>query len=85
MVNLRALPALAAAAVLLTASGGYPPDASGPGVATEEYVWDLPPGFPEPRVPADNPMTPAKVELGRKLFRSRSFPLLHLRLRLRRH
>ena len=32
------------------------------------YVWDLPTGFPRPRVPADNPMTPAKVELGRYLF-----------------
>jgi cytochrome c peroxidase len=32
------------------------------------YRWNLPPGFPEPVVPADNPMTVAKVELGRKLF-----------------
>jgi cytochrome c peroxidase len=32
------------------------------------YVWDLPPGFPRPKVPADNPMTEAKVELGRHLF-----------------
>jgi len=32
------------------------------------YVWNLPPGFPQPRVPADNPMTPEKVELGRHLF-----------------
>jgi cytochrome c peroxidase len=33
-----------------------------------EYVWKLPKGFPKPRVPADNPMTSAKVELGRYLF-----------------
>ena len=33
-----------------------------------EYVWKLPKGFPKPRIPADNPMTPAKVELGRYLF-----------------
>jgi len=32
------------------------------------YVWNLPTGFPAPRVPADNPMTVAKVELGRHLF-----------------
>ena len=32
------------------------------------YPWDLPPGFPQPKVPADNPMSPAKVELGRYLF-----------------
>ncbi len=33
-----------------------------------KYAWVLPPGFPEPRVPADNPMSTAKVELGRHLF-----------------
>jgi cytochrome c peroxidase len=32
------------------------------------FVWDLPPGFPQPKVPADNPMTAEKVELGRFLF-----------------
>jgi cytochrome c peroxidase len=34
----------------------------------ENYTWDLPKGFPKPAVPADNPMSPAKVELGRYLF-----------------
>jgi cytochrome c peroxidase len=32
------------------------------------YAWNLPKGFPKPFVPADNPMTAAKVELGRYLF-----------------
>jgi cytochrome c peroxidase len=32
------------------------------------FVWELPAGFPAPPVPADNPMSPAKVELGRRLF-----------------
>ena len=32
------------------------------------YEWKLPPGFPLPNVPADNPMTREKVELGRYLF-----------------
>src|SRR5262245_49368681 len=32
------------------------------------YRWELPPGFPMPRVPADNPMSAAKVTLGRFLF-----------------
>src|SRR5262249_37414623 len=32
------------------------------------YHWDLPRGFPLPRVPADNPMSDAKVKLGRYLF-----------------
>jgi cytochrome c peroxidase len=31
-------------------------------------TWSLPNGFPLPPVPADNPMTDAKVELGRHLF-----------------
>lgn len=32
------------------------------------YQWQLPEGFPLPVVPADNPMSAAKVELGRHLF-----------------
>lgn len=32
------------------------------------YEWNLPPGLPKPVVPADNPMTAEKVELGRHLF-----------------
>lgn len=47
-----------------------PPDAGGDASDADEtpYVWKLPPGFPEPLVPADNPMSDAKVELGRHLF-----------------
>jgi cytochrome c peroxidase len=33
-----------------------------------DYQWNLPKGFPKPYVPADNPMTAEKVELGRYLF-----------------
>jgi cytochrome c peroxidase len=32
------------------------------------YHWDLPPDLPAPVVPDDNPMSAAKVELGRWLF-----------------
>jgi cytochrome c peroxidase len=32
------------------------------------FDWDLPQGFPRPAVPTDNPMSAAKVELGRHLF-----------------
>src|SRR5262245_58387961 len=32
------------------------------------HVWTLPHQWPTPRVPASNPMTDAKVELGRYLF-----------------
>jgi cytochrome c peroxidase len=33
-----------------------------------DFDWKLPQGFPRPVVPADNPMSAAKVELGRYLF-----------------
>ncbi|MGE0385403.1 MAG: MbnH family di-heme enzyme [Gammaproteobacteria bacterium] len=33
--------------------------------------WDIPAWVPPPREPADNPATPAKVELGRHLFHDR--------------
>lgn len=36
--------------------------------AAPTYDWSLPPGFPLPVVPADNPMTKEKVELGRRIF-----------------
>ena len=32
------------------------------------WAWNLPAGFPTPTVPAENPMSAAKVELGRRLF-----------------
>lgn len=34
----------------------------------DPYPWNLPAGMAPPPVPADNPMTPEKVELGRRLF-----------------
>lgn len=34
----------------------------------EPYQWNLPAGFPEPIVPQGNPMTEAKVQLGRTIF-----------------
>jgi cytochrome c peroxidase len=36
--------------------------------APSDYVWQLPRGFPTPAVPADNPMSAAKVVLGERLF-----------------
>ena len=38
------------------------------GLLAAEFEWDLPKSFPRPAVPADNPMSSAKVELGRLLF-----------------
>jgi cytochrome c peroxidase len=39
-----------------------------PALSTSTWQWQLPPSFPVPFVPADNPMTADKVELGRHLF-----------------
>jgi cytochrome c peroxidase len=39
-----------------------------PGSSTGRYDLRLPPGFPSPRLPTDNPLTPEGVELGRHLF-----------------
>lgn len=39
-----------------------------PGIDAGGYTWALPEGVPPPPVPADNPMSIAKVELGRHLF-----------------
>lgn len=54
---------LSAAALLLPAATTWaaPPD-------TTTFDWHLPPGFKPPPVPPDNPMSEAKVELGRRLF-----------------
>jgi cytochrome c peroxidase len=38
------------------------------GLSGADFDWNLPKGFPRPVVPADNPMSAAKVELGRYLF-----------------
>ncbi len=50
-------------------SGGSMPGAFR--VPRGSFRWQLPAGFPTPRVPADNPMNRARVELGRHLFYDR--------------
>lgn len=52
--------------VVLGAAAVWPVGSSD--AAVEEYKWELPKGFPKPLVPDDNPMSEAKVELGRYLF-----------------
>ena len=55
------------AAVAIAACAGD--EAFGPrATTTGTYDFRLPPGFPLPRIAADNPITPEKVELGRHLF-----------------
>ena len=36
--------------------------------APRQYQWALPKGFPKPNVPKNNPMSDAKVAVGRRLF-----------------
>lgn len=43
-------------------------DAPQPRAVEEDFFTELPAHFPKPVVPTDNPMTRAKVELGRHLF-----------------
>jgi cytochrome c peroxidase len=55
------------------ADGGKPMSARGALVPPEgsiigDFRWNLPAGFPLPVVPAGNPMSTAKVALGRRLF-----------------
>jgi cytochrome c peroxidase len=39
--------------------------------ADRSYAWRVPESYPVPLVPADNPMSDAKVDLGRRLFYDR--------------
>jgi cytochrome c peroxidase len=41
------------------------------GLMAAEFDFHLPPGFPRPAIPSGNPMSAAKVELGRYLFYDR--------------
>ncbi len=50
------------------AGSGGAPGSGGSGGSGEIWVWDLPPDVPPPIVPVDDPMSAAKVELGRHLF-----------------
>lgn len=54
---------------LLMGCGGSGTDIVDPGLqSAAEWSWKLPPNFPVPAVPDDNPMTESKFQLGRFLF-----------------
>ncbi len=63
---------LVAAAAMMLLVAGCDPGLRNKTAANLErqgkYAWQVPQGFPIPAVPADNPMTWEKVELGRQLF-----------------
>jgi cytochrome c peroxidase len=55
----------------LTSTACQSEHATGPAIPSGDptaFTWQLPTGFPRPLVPVDNPMSLAKVELGRRLF-----------------
>ncbi|EMO29701.1 hypothetical protein LEP1GSC170_0762 [Leptospira interrogans serovar Bataviae str. HAI135] len=47
-------------------------------IPQNSYIWNLPPGFPTPVVPASNPMTQEKVDLGRFYFMIVNFRAIRL-------
>jgi cytochrome c peroxidase len=60
---------IAATALAAHGAPALPADSPADTSSVAAYEWRLPPGFPPPVVPPDNPMSAAKVELGRRLFR----------------
>lgn len=68
MVNAVKALSLLILPLLVACGGDFDKPAASDQARSLEYAWRLPDGFPLPRVPADNPMTPEKVELGRLLF-----------------
>jgi cytochrome c peroxidase len=68
----RFRPTLVAAAVLACVAGcAREPSPAASDSAPVPFTWQLPRGLPIPNVPADNPMTTAKIALGRRLFYDR--------------
>jgi cytochrome c peroxidase len=63
-----AVASLAATAFTFASLGAAVQQDAPPPAAADQYQWRLPAGFPKPRVAAGNPMSMAKVELGRYLF-----------------
>ena len=62
-----ALVGIAMVAMTLLRAGAAAPEAA----AGQGWTWRLPAGFPTPKTPATNPMSAAKVALGRRLFHDR--------------
>jgi len=58
-------------AALLALAGCGDPDAIPDGPQPTPFALVLPTGFPAPVIPADNPLTVEKIELGRRLFYDR--------------
>ncbi len=68
MVKNGPLTATLMALLMVACHIGSTPPRQPEGDRPRVFVWQLPEGFPAPRVPTDNPMTTDKIELGRRLF-----------------
>lgn len=70
MIRAPFIPAVQLGLVLLGLLAGAARTAAAPPPpgSVPPWHWDLPAGVAPPPVPADNPMSAAKVELGRRLF-----------------
>lgn len=64
----RLVSLLAGSLMLTSLAGCSPQQENTEQTTTDAYLWALPEGFPLPQIPAENPMSAAKVELGRYLF-----------------
>lgn len=61
-------PIMLSSVLAAACSDDHPTGPSLPSGDPAAFRWELPAGFPVPLVPTDNPMSDAKVELGRRLF-----------------
>jgi len=68
---LRSAVLAAATSLALVSCGGSGLDVEDTSRSEGTFAWQLPPDFPTPQVPSSNPLTTAKVELGRHLFYDR--------------
>ena len=64
--------AAALVSITLLSFGGGITSAMGSGSTPADWTWSLPLHFPTPFIPADNPMSEAKFQLGRNLFYDKS-------------
>ncbi|MGE4029456.1 MAG: MbnH family di-heme enzyme [Thermoleophilia bacterium] len=66
--GLAGLAVVALALVLLRSPGSGAPAGAAQAAGPRDWTWDLPKGFPQPRVPKGSPMSEARVQVGRWLF-----------------
>ncbi|WNJ20130.1 cytochrome c peroxidase [Pontibacter sp. G13] len=66
-MNRLLLPIILISSVLFSCCGGDEPPPT-PDPSLDPIELELPAHFPVPNIPSDNPMTQAKIDLGKKLF-----------------